>query len=243
MNDKILCPYCGCEMERGDCLYELYYICPNCESESPSVSPFDYKTDTEDELWERARAAALRRFVNGNTTDGYHTFNELYHHRAVLFSVIVNTHPEIAWKSKRHSDGTMFDGMFIVGIKTPQGQATYHYDIDPYWDMFECEELELAPDWDGHTPDDAINRIRKLRRFMPLQKPLTLEEVQAIQDGEPVFIERYDGNWAWALFGSEGGTEYPGLHYKPIWNGYGLSWRCWRTRPTDEERQAAGWEE
>lgn len=27
--------------------------------------------------------------ITGETSDGYHTFNELYHHRAVLFSVIV----------------------------------------------------------------------------------------------------------------------------------------------------------
>lgn len=54
----------------------------------------------------------------GEISDGYHTFNELYHHRAVLFSVICNANKEIAWKSKAHADGTMFDGMFIVGINT-----------------------------------------------------------------------------------------------------------------------------
>ena len=56
----------------------------------------------------------------------------------------------------------MYDGMFIVGIETPDGQATYHYDIEPYWDMFECKELEYAPEWDGHTPAQAIARIGKL---------------------------------------------------------------------------------
>ena len=100
--------------------------------------------------------------ITGDTSDGYHTFNELYHHRAVLFSVIVRDHNELAWKSKLHHDGTMYDGMFIVGIETPNGQATYHYDVDPYWDIFDCEELERAPEWDGHSPDDAIERISKL---------------------------------------------------------------------------------
>lgn len=100
--------------------------------------------------------------IDGNTSDGYHTFNELYHHRAVLFSVIVKAFPERAWKSRKHHDGTMYDGMFIVGIDTPQGQATYHYDIDPYWKMFECQELECAPEWDGHTPAEAIARIGAL---------------------------------------------------------------------------------
>lgn len=100
--------------------------------------------------------------INGETSDGYHTFNELYHHRAVLFSVIVKAFPDKAWKSKQHNDGTMYDGMFIVGIDTPEGQATYHYDIDPYWDMFKCQELARAPKWDGHTPAQAIERIGKL---------------------------------------------------------------------------------
>ena len=105
--------------------------------------------------------------VTGETSDGYHTFNELYHHRAVLFSVICNDRPNVSWKSKRHHDGTMYKGMFIVGIQTPDGQATYHYDINPYWDMFRVKELNNAPEWDGHTPTQAIERIGKLTRTEP----------------------------------------------------------------------------
>jgi len=111
---------------------------------------------------EQAIAATLGSEINGNTSDGYHTFNELYHHRAVLFSVIVRDHRELAWKALKHHDGTMYDGMFIVGIDTPKGQATYHYDLDPYWEMFDCKEREYAPEWDGHTSDDAIARIAEL---------------------------------------------------------------------------------
>lgn len=98
----------------------------------------------------------------GEFSDGYHTFNELYHHRAVLFSVICNMFPEKAWKSKKHDTGDMYEGMFIVGIETEQGQATYHYDIEPYWDIFKVKELEYAPKYDGHTPSDAIARIGNL---------------------------------------------------------------------------------
>ena len=99
----------------------------------------------------------------GDLSDGYHTFNELYHHRAVLFSVICSMFPDKAWKSKLHDTGDMFEGMFIVGIETEHGQATYHYDIEPYWDMFNVAELEKAPAYDGHTPSDAIDRIATLR--------------------------------------------------------------------------------
>ena len=109
-----------------------------------------------------APAVDAEPVITGETSDGYHTFNELYHHRAVLFSVIVKAFAERAWKGRQHHDGTMYSGMFIVGIDTPEGQASYHYDIDPYWDMFECRELERAPEWDGHTPAQAIERIGRL---------------------------------------------------------------------------------
>lgn len=91
-------------------------------------------------------------------SDGYHTFNDLYHHRAMLFSVIVKDHKEQAWKSLNHHDGTMFENMFIVGIDTPAGQYTYHYNIEPYWDLFDCKVLYNAPVWDGHKPSD-IDRL------------------------------------------------------------------------------------
>ena len=99
----------------------------------------------------------------GEVSDGFHTFDELYHHRAILFSVICNQNKNISWKSMKHDTGDMYEGMFIVGIETPQGQATYHYDVEPYWNMFHVNELEKAPKWDGHTPKDAIYRIGLLK--------------------------------------------------------------------------------
>lgn len=97
----------------------------------------------------------------GDLSDGYHTYNELYHHRALLFAAICNNHANIAWKSLQHHDPSepMYDGMFIVGVETPFGQATYHYDIDPYWDLFKVPELKRAHVQDGHTPEQAVERI------------------------------------------------------------------------------------
>lgn len=92
-------------------------------------------------------------------SDGYHTFGDLYHHIAILFSIICNQNKERAWKSRLHHDGTMLDeDMFIVGIETPKGNYTYHYHIDPYWDMYNVKELDRAPEWDGHMPED-ITRL------------------------------------------------------------------------------------
>lgn len=89
-------------------------------------------------------------------SDGYHTYKSLYFQRLVLFAVIINSHPEISWKSHKHEDGEQCfgGGWFIVGIDTPEGQYTYHYE-DEYWDMFKCKELDRAPQWDGHTDKDV----------------------------------------------------------------------------------------
>lgn len=107
----------------------------------------------------------LAKIKTGELNDGYHTFNELYYHRAVLFSIICNEHKDIAYKSKKHHDGTMYDGMFIVGINTPQGQYSYHYDLN-VWSMFDVPELEFAPKWDGHKPSD-IERLISINNPQP----------------------------------------------------------------------------
>ena len=99
----------------------------------------------------------------GKLSDRYHTFDELYHHRALLFaSLCMTAFKNKAWKSLLHNDpenSPMYNGMFIVGVDTPFGQASYHYDIYPYWSMFKVKEVETAPKFDGHTPSDAIDRL------------------------------------------------------------------------------------
>ncbi len=145
----------------------------------------------------------------GDVSDGYHTFNELYHHRAVLFSVICNTFKDKAWKSKKHDTGDMFDGMFIVGIETPQGQATYHYDINPYWDMFKVKELPNAPKWDGHTPEEAIRRISMLQVDNVIVLPCKVGDILCCESaikGHITYFEAPDLAWIVEnreLFGKE----------------------------------------
>jgi len=105
--------------------------------------------------------AALTKTVDENTSDGYHTFNELYEHRHSLFIALTKAYKNCSWKSKFHSDGSMFDGWFIAGIATTYGQATYHIPMR-LWDEFDIDELPCAPPWDGHTADDVIKRIKTL---------------------------------------------------------------------------------
>lgn len=97
----------------------------------------------------------------GEISDGYHTFNELYEHRIILFiafcRVIKNRRP--VWKSKAHSDGSVWDGWFILGVNDRPGkQITYHLPIDK-WDDCHFMELSRAPWFDGHTSADVLKRI------------------------------------------------------------------------------------
>ena len=119
---------------------------------------------------ESARIKAICEIANiddiEDLSDGYHTYKELYHQRAILFATIVNQNKGKAWKSWKHSDGNYcFDSngeWFIVGVDTPEGSYIYHYSKE-YWDYFHCKELECSKEWDGHTEKD-VGRLLSLEQ-------------------------------------------------------------------------------
>lgn len=97
----------------------------------------------------------------GEVSDGFHTFSELYDHRCALFVALANRCKGLAWKSWLHADGTMFEGpdrWFIAGLRLHSGDITYHLPGE-YWDRLKVKEKERAPEWDGHTPADVVERI------------------------------------------------------------------------------------
>lgn len=93
------------------------------------------------------------------TKDNYHTLNELYDHRAILFAIICKQNRNIAWKSLCHNDGTNEEGWFIAGLETPYGQITYHQKIE-FWNLFDVKILNRAPIFDGHTSNDVLERMK-----------------------------------------------------------------------------------
>lgn len=120
----------------------------------------------------------------GELSDGFHTFNSLYEQRMILFAALVKAYRDKAWKSYRHEDGEYCfgGGWFIVGIDTPEGSYTYHYE-NKYWDMFDCIDLPRAKHWDGHTDADAETRLmslpgRKRGKWIPVTKIYKVKEGQ-----------------------------------------------------------------
>lgn len=66
-------------------------------------------------------------------------------------------------KSRRHSDGEKCfgsDDWFIVMAILPTGQVSNHYK-SKYWDLFDVPERETAFEYDGHTPNEAADRLKK----------------------------------------------------------------------------------
>lgn len=104
----------------------------------------------------------------GDLSDGDHTFKELYHHRATLFSIICRLmstiDPELCWKSKKHHDGSMYDGYFIVGVGGVGDKVfgdkyfSYHYSMDD-WDSFPVKELKSAPEYSKENDIDIDHLI------------------------------------------------------------------------------------
>lgn len=109
-------------------------------------------------------------------SDGYHTFGELYEHRIALFiklcklldslpgDFITPPNSEV-WKSQFHSDGNIAfgGGWFVLGIGKKIGhQITYHLPLT-HWHQCEfAQTLDKAPEFDGHTSADVLDRIKQL---------------------------------------------------------------------------------
>ena len=110
-------------------------------------------------------------FITGgvqSVSDGYHTFDELYTHRIALWialcgvmSVRYPVNP--VWRTKTHSDGTSYDGWFVLGMfQDNNSQMTYHLPVSEWDNTNFAVTLEKAPEFDGHTPSDVIERLAKL---------------------------------------------------------------------------------
>jgi hypothetical protein len=120
---------------------------------------------------------AIKNVDSNLISDGYHTFGELYEHRIVnyimvcqMFNALLREiwkEKDYVWMSMKHSDGTQWEGWFILGIFLESGkQITYHLPISR-WEQ--CASfarlLPQAPAYDGHTSNDVLERLQYMFKY------------------------------------------------------------------------------
>lgn len=93
-------------------------------------------------------------------SDGYHTFDELYEHRCLLFINLCLSHSHLAyWRPH-------WEGWPLIGMEVPAGQVTYHVP-EKFLPLFKDRVKEGGPEWDGHSSADVIQRLTDFARGTP----------------------------------------------------------------------------
>lgn len=95
------------------------------------------------------------KIVGSDMSDGYHTFDELYEHRCLLFVRLCALLPATAaWRPD-------FEGWFCLYLELPSGQISYHVP-NKYLPLVEGRVLRRDDyAWDGHTGAQVIERLQK----------------------------------------------------------------------------------
>jgi hypothetical protein len=91
--------------------------------------------------------------IDGNTSDGHHTFNELYDHRCMLFiRLCLRDVPHAAWKHH-------LDDWFLLYLELPEGQISYHCPVK-YLHFVE-DKIKQVPhyNYDGHNSEQVLERL------------------------------------------------------------------------------------
>ena len=122
-------------------------------------------------------------------SDGYHTIKELYEHRIELWITFCRMNLETCWRTFVHSDGSKYDGWFLLGMTLPDGnQLTYHLP-ESYWHKCDfAKALDKAPEYDGHTPSDVLERLRFMRRISDRNEAIELAKTKVVERFKPLDV-------------------------------------------------------
>ena len=120
----------------------------------------------------------------GQVSDGYHTFDELYDHRIILYLSLLSymnddyrgtyhddgrydhsSQSYKVWYSDTHFDGSKWDGWLIVGCVNNETQEQISYHINSSYEYLlkarGFDKFDKGVEWDGHTSEDVMDRLTK----------------------------------------------------------------------------------
>lgn len=95
------------------------------------------------------------RIEGSDISDGYHTFDELYEHRCLLFIRLCLMVPDqCAWKTDEQTPG-----WFLLYWESDNGQISYHCP-DRHLKLIKSQIKEVQHyRWDGHNSHDVLARL------------------------------------------------------------------------------------
>lgn len=99
------------------------------------------------------------KIVGEDLSDGYHTFDELYEHRVLLFINLCMQNPDQARIGK--TDGEWF----VLFLQLPSGQISYHLHTKYLPLVTRSIVADLSLEWDGHTSKDVIHRLTESTHY------------------------------------------------------------------------------
>lgn len=95
-----------------------------------------------------------------NVSDGYHTFDELYQHRTLLYlnftlKAMELTDWRVGWKPH-------YPGWPVLFLETPKGQMSYHFE-EKYLGLI-VDKIPRVDnyEWNGHTSNDVLTILTEL---------------------------------------------------------------------------------
>ncbi len=98
------------------------------------------------------------KIVGNDISDGYHTFDELYDHRYLLYMALcMSCGPENVYYVEEH-----YEGWFLLVMNNPiHGQISYHLPNIHLPKVKKHFRKVLVQDhvWDGHTSNDVLGRL------------------------------------------------------------------------------------
>lgn len=173
------------EKKSGECVHSMWFW-PN--RQAYPIDKYDVKRRWKPEhTWE--------------TSDWYHTFNELYYHRTALLRAYLSLFSGKKIRSKKHFDWSEFEWYFIVMFYPFWIQCSYHIE-DKYEYLFTmCEKIDRADERDWHKAQDVANILLKNDwPTQPEQKKFTEGYVLEFVSENDEYIE--DGHW-WMFWTEE----------------------------------------
>lgn len=97
-----------------------------------------------------------------SVTDGYHSFDELYEHRCLLFIALMKQMPDKAFWAHKNNKGEEWNGWIICAIETDHGQISYHVPERHIVLLSGIREKDRNNTYDGHTSDNVLERLKML---------------------------------------------------------------------------------